>query len=171
MLKYSACMTAGEASVADIQDVGSTGQLVLDIDELVRHIVKKSGKTPAQLSREISRSKGYVGSLLSHGTVPGLSVLADIAEACGYGVALISDDEAITVLPGESPATDVSGNKIDPWDDITRELSASRRVVVCMGELPEDEFADYPDGKAGYLRELMESLSGAGGNGSGTSTS
>ena len=69
---------------------------------LVRYLVEKSGKKPAQISREIGRTSGYVGSLLSHEVVPGISVLAAIANACGYGVAVFSRDEALEVGPALS---------------------------------------------------------------------
>ena len=71
----------------------------VELRELVRYLVEKSGKSASQVSRDAGRKGGYIGTVVNRGTVPGLAALADIAEACGYVLELRSADEVISVLP------------------------------------------------------------------------
>lgn len=56
-----------------------------------------SGKGTIEVSSEIGRAKSYVGGILSRGSTPQADTLAEIAEACGYQLALIGHGEQIVI--------------------------------------------------------------------------
>lgn len=120
----------------------------LHIKSLLNYLVKESGKTPYRISKEMNRPTNYIASLMARKTIPGLSVMADIAEQCGYGLALIGKDEAILINPGEAPTYDAEGNYSDPATDVLLELSNSRSIVVAWGETDED--------RDDYLRDMLK---------------
>lgn len=66
-------------------------------DDAIRHMCDTAGKGTTIVSREIGRGSSFVGSILSRGSVPKADTLAEIAEACGYELALISRDEKIVI--------------------------------------------------------------------------
>ena len=57
-----------------------------DIDSLIRRMIFWSGISGTEVSRRIGRSDNYIWSMLRNGTMPGVDLLAAIAEACGYVV-------------------------------------------------------------------------------------
>ena len=71
----------------------------VELYNLVRYLVEKSGKSASQVSREIGRTSGYIGSIVHRGTIPSAGVLADIAAACGFALVLVGEREALTVQP------------------------------------------------------------------------
>lgn len=131
----------------------STNSQSVELRDLIRYLVDKSGKSASRVSREIGRTSGYLGSVIHRGSLPSPSVLADIAEACGYCLALIGKDEAITVLPGESPGTDAKGDTVDSWMRTTTELERDgKQIVIAYGVLPED-VEGLPKDLADFLRD------------------
>ena len=66
-------------------------------NDAIRHMCDKSGKGSTIVSRDIGRVSSFVGTILSRGSVPKADTLAEIAEACGYELALIGHGEKIVI--------------------------------------------------------------------------
>lgn len=92
----------------------------LELRQLVRHMVERSGKSASQVSRDAGRKSGYIGTIVNRGTVPGLAALADIAEACGYVLELRGTDEVISVLP----------RNVNPMADHHRDMWGSEVLAL-----------------------------------------
>lgn len=58
----------------------------IDVREALRGMVEGSGLSAYRLSRTMGRSKGYVSTMLSSGSVPGVDAFVRLAHACGYEV-------------------------------------------------------------------------------------
>jgi len=112
---------------------------VLELSELVRHLVQRSGRSASRISRDIGRTSGYLGTIINRGTVPGLGALANIAQACGYVVSLKSADEEITIFPRD---VNPRGGYVDAWGSESRDLltSRTRRHVVAGENMREELF-------------------------------
>ena len=65
--------------------------------DAIRHMCDMAGKGTTIVSKDIGRGSSFVGSILSRGSVPKADTLAEIAEACGYELALIGHDEKIVI--------------------------------------------------------------------------
>lgn len=65
--------------------------------DAIRHMCDKAGKGTTVVSKDIGRGSSFVGSILSRGSVPKADTLAEIAEACGYELALIGHGEQIVI--------------------------------------------------------------------------
>ena len=65
--------------------------------EAIRYMCDKAGKGTTVVSRDIGRGSSFVGSILSRGSIPKADTLAEIAEACGYELALIGHGERIVI--------------------------------------------------------------------------
>ena len=66
-------------------------------NEAIRHMCEVSGKGSTIVSKDIGRVSSFVGTILSRGSVPKADTLAEIAEACGYQLALIGHGEQIVI--------------------------------------------------------------------------
>ena len=63
--------------------------------EALRRMVRNSGKTALQISKEIGRKPNYVSSLLHRGSTPTVETFASIAAACGAKLRLELPDETL----------------------------------------------------------------------------
>lgn len=57
-----------------------------DFQSLIRRMIRMSGKTAAQISREMGKSSGYLSVVLADKRIPRTDLLVKIASACGYHV-------------------------------------------------------------------------------------
>lgn len=69
----------------------------MDALKALRRMVTMSGKSAMQVSRDMGVAEKYISMTLSRGSVPKLDTYADIAEACGYSVQLVSQNDVIIV--------------------------------------------------------------------------
>ena len=118
------------------------GQIdAIDLKELVRFLVKRSGKSASRISTEIGRGHGFVGSLMHQRSIPTAALLADIAQQCGYALILSGPEECITVFP--RTAWDDPG----AWGEAAAEIDAAGKHHVCavgkVGDL--GELDTYPE--------------------------
>ena len=67
----------------------------MDAKSAMRHIVKNSGKAKAAISRELGKSDNYINAMHVMQRSPGSDVLAAIAQACGYTLALVPHGSAL----------------------------------------------------------------------------
>jgi hypothetical protein len=66
-------------------------------EEAVAHVVTHSGKTGADVSREMGRVSTFVATTIGRGTIPKLDTFARIAGVCGYEVVLKGHGEEVVV--------------------------------------------------------------------------
>ena len=62
---------------------------------LVRRMVESSGKSAADISREIGRNSRYISVMLYNRTVPNVNLMARVAKACGYRLVIVGHGETI----------------------------------------------------------------------------
>jgi len=74
--------------------------------EALRKMVKSSGKTALQISREIGRKPNYVSSLLHRGSTPTVETFASIAKACGATLRLEFAGESLELGGWDVEATE-----------------------------------------------------------------
>lgn len=67
--------------------------------DALRAMLKASGTSGRQLSAELGKSPGYVGSLLNQGGDFGTENLARMARAMGYALVLRGDGHEVEVAP------------------------------------------------------------------------
>lgn len=65
------------------------GRDVMDAKQALRSLVDNSGKSQRAISRELGKTDNYVSALFSMGRAPGSDLMAAIAQACGYTLALV----------------------------------------------------------------------------------
>lgn len=63
----------------------------MDTHAAIRHMVKASGLSAYQVSRDIGRTLSYVSTVLQRAATT-TDTMADIAHACGYRLILASED-------------------------------------------------------------------------------
>ena len=69
----------------------------MKITEAVRHMCEQSGKGVVGVSQALGKSKMYLSALISRGSFPRTDTLVQIAQACGYRVELVKDEERIVL--------------------------------------------------------------------------
>lgn len=81
----------------------------VSLDGMIRQMITVSGKSASQVSRDIGKSSGYLGTMLHNGTVPSFELLVDIATACGFAVVIESPAHDYVAIPKKGlRATDES---------------------------------------------------------------
>lgn len=56
------------------------------LQELIRHMLATSGKSAAQVSRELGNDSNHLSVILSSGRIPRTDLFVRIANACGYSI-------------------------------------------------------------------------------------
>lgn len=62
--------------------------MAYSFQELIRHMLAYSGKSAAQVSRELGNDSNHLSVILSSGRTPRTDLFVRIADACGYHVEL-----------------------------------------------------------------------------------
>lgn len=65
------------------------------ITEAIKHMCEQSGQGVVGVSQALGKSKMYLSALISRGSYPRTDTLVQIAQACGYRVELVKDEERI----------------------------------------------------------------------------
>ena len=82
----------------------------MDVIEVIKAMLRGSGKSARQLSRDLGRSPNYRGSTIANNADVGTSNLAKMAEAMGYTVTVSGHDDVFVIDPrGCSDADDNQG--------------------------------------------------------------
>lgn len=61
-------------------------------------IISQSGETKSALATMLGRSPNYVHSLVNKRTDPSVGTLVEVADVCGYDLALIKRDGSDTII-------------------------------------------------------------------------
>ena len=69
----------------------------MDALQALRHMVNMSGKSARSVAREMDIAETFINMTLSRKSIPKVDTFADIADICGYELALIGHDEVIPV--------------------------------------------------------------------------
>lgn len=67
----------------------------MNITEAIKHMCDQSGQGVVGTSKALGKSRMYLSALISRGSYPRTDTLVQIAQACGYKVELVRDDERI----------------------------------------------------------------------------
>lgn len=65
------------------------------ITEAIKRMCEQSGQGVVGVSQALGKSKMYLSALISRGSYPRTDTLVQIAQACGYRVELVKDEERI----------------------------------------------------------------------------
>ena len=63
----------------------------------LRRMVKHSGLSGRQVSKDMGKSVNYISSALGQGSDPTAGTLADVAAVCGYTLQLVGHGETLTL--------------------------------------------------------------------------
>jgi hypothetical protein len=75
----------------------------MDAKDALRDMVESSGLTQAQIEARANKYSGWVGQSLARPR-PGADLIALIARACGYRLALVPDDGGRAITIGDDAA-------------------------------------------------------------------
>ena len=75
----------------------------MQVDRVIREIVETSGKTFAEVNRELGRSASWACTLAAPGRSPALATVADIADAVGMRLDVVDVETGETVGSIEPP--------------------------------------------------------------------
>ena len=75
----------------------------MQVDRVIREIVEKSGKTFAEVNRELGRSSRWCGNVAAPGRSPALATVADIADVAGMRLDVVDVETGETVGSIEPP--------------------------------------------------------------------
>jgi DNA-binding phage protein len=78
----------------------------MDASDAIRTMIKASGKSARQVSREIDRAETFISASLAQSTCPRSDTLVKIADACGYKIVALPAEEA-NKLSSESNAINI----------------------------------------------------------------
>lgn len=113
----------------------------MDAQTAIEGMIKKSGLTPAELSKAMGKSRTYIYSLKSQGSIPSLDTFARLAHECGYKVMLSTADGSKSV-------------ELESYDDRTEALRAFlTKEKEKGGTRSADSFIDQ-------MKEIQYSSSG-----------
>lgn len=117
--------------------------------ELIRHMLATSGKTAAQVSRELGNDSNHLSVILSSGRTPRLDLFVKIAEACGYHVELTGwgELEAWEIYAEDGALVAVKEHGEEDMPELERERMKAFESVKASGrnELI-DELVEYLQG-------------------------
>ena len=65
---------------------------VIDVENLIRLMCIHSGKSGRQVSREMGRSENFISATIHQGSIPGIDLLSEIADACGFQIYAVGHD-------------------------------------------------------------------------------
>ena len=109
--------------------------MTCSFQDLIRHMLATSGKTAAQVSRELGKTSGYLAVLLADGRTPRTDLFVKIADACGYHVELHGwgdlESWELGVEGGELVATKEYGPEDMP--EISRQQEEFRDALRDIG--------------------------------------
>lgn len=73
----------------------------MDSREVLRYVVNQSGKSQRAISIELGKVPTYISATFTQGSIPTIETLANIANVCGYDLALINraTGETIAIDP------------------------------------------------------------------------
>lgn len=107
----------------------------MDTTSAMRRMVEESGLTHAQLERRAGQYGGWVGQSLARPR-PGADVLAALARACGYRLALVPIAGGTSIVIGDDTQSDEDAPTIDQ----ARQLMA--RSLAVLDQLADQERTD-----------------------------
>lgn len=73
----------------------------MQAQEAFRYVLDNSGKSQRQISRDLGKVDTFISSMLSGKRTPGLQLMANVADVCGYDLLLVNRQtgEAIPIDP------------------------------------------------------------------------
>lgn len=67
-------------------------------NDLLAYMQANSGMSQANLSRTMGRSDKFISRYISGKATPGLDLMSEVADVCGYDLALIKRDGTETII-------------------------------------------------------------------------
>ena len=69
----------------------------MQAQEAFRYALDNSGKSQRQISRDLGKVDTFISSMLSGGRTPGLQLMANVADVCGYDLLLVDRTTGDTI--------------------------------------------------------------------------
>lgn len=70
----------------------------MDLKNAMNEIMDESGMSRYAIAKTMGRSNNYVYNLFGRGGYPSYQVASDIADICGYDLALVKRDGSRTII-------------------------------------------------------------------------
>jgi predicted alpha/beta hydrolase len=128
------------------------GAMACTLQELIRHMLATSGKSAAQVSRELGNDSNHLSVILSSGRVPRLDLFVKIADACGYAVELheLRDFEKWDLATEQGKVVAAQDYGPEDLPDISKMHEDARETLKGMGR------RELIDSLIEYLESLKE---------------
>lgn len=120
--------------------------------ELIRHMLATSGKSAAQVSREMGNASNYLSVILSDGRTPRTDLFVKIANACGYHVTVQGwgDLESWELYNDNGNLAVEKEYGIEDMDEISQMQADAREAMKSLGK------QELIDSLIDYLQSLKE---------------
>lgn len=120
--------------------------------ELIRHMLATSGKSAAQVSREMGNASNYLSVILSDGRTPRTDLFVKIANACGYHVTVQGwgDLESWELYNDNGNLAVEKEYGVEDMDEISRKDETAREAMKSLGK------QELIDSLIDYLQSLKE---------------
>lgn len=69
----------------------------MQAQEAFRYVLDNSGKSQRQISRDLGKVDTFISSMLSGGRTPGLQLMANVSDVCGYDLVLVNRSTGETI--------------------------------------------------------------------------
>ena len=121
--------------------------------DLIRHMIATSGKTAAEVSRELGKTSGYIAVLLADGRTPRTDLFVKIANACGFHVQVTGwgDLESWELYSDNGKLLVTKEHGEEDMVEFERAQSEAREALVDLGR------KETIDALISYLQRLRES--------------
>lgn len=119
------------------------------LHELIRHMLAMSGKSAAQVSREIGTDSNHVSVILSSGRTPRVDLLIKIADACGYALELrqVQDYESWDLYVEDGKVVALRDFGPEDMDEISQTEADAREALKDLGRKELiDSLIEYLEG-------------------------
>jgi len=125
------------------------------LQNLIRYMLATSGKTAAQVSRELGNDSNHLSVILSSGRTPRLDLFVKIAECCGYVVELheLQDFESWELVVENGSVSAVRDHGPEDMEALSRGQADARDALKNWGKR---ELLDELIGNLQQMRDGLE---------------
>ena len=101
----------------------------MQVTQAIRTMCEGSGLTHRQIASRLGKYATYVSQMITRGTDPQASTLADLARSCGYRLELVPMDGGDSIVIGDAPDDAIP---MDDSDRISEARALMRRAAVLL---------------------------------------
>ena len=104
----------------------------MQVTQAIRTMCEQSGLTHRQIANRLDKYSTYVSQMITRGTDPQSSTLADLARACGYSLVLMPRDGGEIITIGDDQGDDLQSDGGDQSDRIRQARDLMQRAAALL---------------------------------------